>query len=158
LENEDADAKMIARIVRRAKFEPDIYSSYRDAERAIQKYNFAAGIFDLRLQDGNGEDAQKIFEDEFGPGVPSMLISGNEQALLKIVQDGVAVIAAWKDDDYRMLGQAIERMLTRVTPSDREKRWTSKEVLLALACMALVSWLTYKACALGYIHMPPKTP
>lgn len=150
LENEESDGVMLCRIVEVAGFEPDLYVSQRDAERAMRRFDFAAGIFDLKLLDGRGEEAQKIFEGKFREA-PSMLVSGDKDALVKIVQGGVGVITSWKDQDSRLLKQAVERMLSRAKPATNGKRWTSKEVLLGLAILVATNYCTYKLCTSGVL-------
>jgi DNA-binding NtrC family response regulator len=152
LEDDPNEGDILCGIVRDAGFEPDLFVSRRDAERSMDKCRYAAGIFDLKLQDGRGDAAQHIFQRKF-PGAPTLIASGDQESILRIIQQGVSTSVVWKGNDFRAMEEAVKKLLQPPKPTQPTTRWTTREVILFLILLSLAfaAGFTLK---LKTLHLP----
>jgi len=156
---DDADAtERLCQICRSEGFEPDPFVSQQDAERHMSKGQWAMGVFDIRIPGGCGHSAQRSFVRQF-PTTPALVLSGSEDAILKIIQGGSIITAVWKGSDFRPMEDATRQMLQRIKQNGNGKHVSMPEMLLYLTFLllsnALVAWLVWKLCGAGILKTHP---
>lgn len=142
LEDDYADREALCHIIRSEGFEPISFDSQYDAERSMNNIVYVAGIFDLKLTSGYGSKAQQTFELKF-PDVPTLIVTGDRDAVLKLAQDGLAVVLKGTSD-FKSMTRAVRMMLRPIKATNATARWTTREVLLFLLIIALTNYGTWQ--------------